>query len=328
MNAVKRSMHHTAGLAALAGLYLLSDPLSAQWSIKEDHPMAGKPGLRNQVFSEEEWNRSNFASEEELQWFRDAKYGMFIHFGLSTYKNENLSWGVCDARKLPDRGGVEKYPDWTRWPEKMALPDFDAQEVARIAKDSGMTYVILIVKHHDGFHLWDTAYSDFKITNTPFGRDFLAEIAEACRAAGLRFGVYYSQRDWYHPDYAPVDPERSIQAKKVVWEPKPGEENTHGPTHGKYLEYQRNVVRELCTKYGKLDVFWFDACWWGGMFTADMWDSENLTRMIRELQPGIINNRASIPGDFDTPEGRIGMFQNDRPWENSRCVHAAARGCP
>lgn len=294
--------------------------LSAQWSIKEDHPMADNTGVRFQVFSEEEWNASNFASEEELQWFRDAKYGMFIHFGLSTFANENLSWGVNHQRKLPDAGGSDKYLDWASWPEKLELPDFNAEDVARIAKDAGMTYVVLIVKHHDGFHLWDTDYSNFKVTNTPFGRDFTREIAIACRAAGLKFGIYYSQRDWYHPDYAPVDPERAEKVRGLTWKPKPGEANTHGPTHAKYLEYQANVVRELCTEYGKLDVFWFDAAYWGGMFTADMWDAENLTRMIRELQPGIvINNRASLPGDFDTPEGRVGFFQSERPWES--CMH-------
>jgi hypothetical protein len=94
-----------------------------------------------------------------------------------------------------------------------------------------------------------------------------------------------------------------------------------GARHAKYLEYQRNVCRELCTKYGKVDIFWWDAAWWGGMFTAEMWDAENLTRELRQLQPGILmNNRCSVPGDFDTPEQRLGFYQDGRPWESCMCL--------
>ena len=143
--------------------------------------------------------------------------------------------------------------------------------------------------------MWDTAYSDFKITKTPFGRDYLKELADACHQAEMPWGIYYAQREWYHPDYDPANPK--------------------GERHQRYLEYNRNVCRELCTKYGKLDFFWFDAAWWGAMFTADMWEAESLTRALRALQPHmLINNRASLPGDFDTPEQRAGFYQ-ERAWE-------------
>ena len=100
------------------------------------------------------------------------------------------------------------------------------------------------------------------------------------------------------------------------WKLKPGETSPVGPTHLKYLEYNKKAVKELLTQYGKVDIFWWDAAWWGGMFTAEMWDAENLTRMVRELQPHILqNNRASVPGDFDTPEQRLGSFQDWRLWE-------------
>jgi len=296
--------------------------LHGQWSVISDEPANDPRGksVLYQIFTQEEWDSSNFANQSDLQWFRDIKYGMFIHFGLSAYKEKDLSWGICETRKLPDQGsGPYPTEEWSSWKDDMALPEFDAKRVVQHAIDAGMRYIIVIAKHHDGFHMWDTAYSDFKITNTPFGRDFVKEIADACREAGMKFGIYYSQRDWYHPDYMPVNPAKSerVPGRSLSWRPKPGESDTLGESHQKYIDYQFNVCRELATKYGKLDVFWFDALYWGGMFSADMWESERLTRMIRELQPGIIiNNRASIPGDFDTPEQKVGSFQNHRPWES------------
>jgi alpha-L-fucosidase len=119
----------------------------------------------------------------------------------------------------------------------------------------------------------------------------------------------------------PVDPEKVEKQEGVNWTLKPGVKNPIGERHRKYLEYQERAIRELCTQYGKIDIFWWDAAWWGGMFTADMWDAERITRLIRELQPGIIlNNRCSVPGDFDTPEKRLGAFQNWRPWESCVCL--------
>ncbi|MFV0592527.1 MAG: alpha-L-fucosidase [Draconibacterium sp.] len=306
-------------LLALALLLVEIYTCSAQWSIKSQPGDKIKNGTQFQIFTPEGWEASNFATEKEMEWFNDARYGMFIHFGLSTYIGKELSWGMCYTRKAPD-GGHGPIADsvWTKYPEKFVFEDFDARRWVEIAQKTGMKYIVTIAKHHDGWHLWDTKYSDFKVTNTPFGRDYLKEIADACHEAGMKFGIYYSQRDWYHPDYAPVDTSLIIKhTGSYRSKPKPGvKEIKMGPTHQKYIDYQFNVVRELCTNYGKVDVFWFDAVWHGGMFTADMWDAERLTRMIRELQPGIIiNNRASVPGDFDTPEQKIGMYQQ-RPWES------------
>lgn len=293
--------------------------VKGQWSIKGDSTDKIARWNLLQKFTTEEWDASNFATEEEMEWFNDARYGMFIHFGLSTYIGNDLSWGMCYTRKTPDKGhGPIADSVWVKYPDHFIFNDFDAKKWIEIAKKAGMKYIVTVAKHHDGFHMWDTKYSAFKVTNTPFGRDYLKEIADACHAAGMKFGIYYSQRDWYHPDYEPVDtslvdiiPEAPFYtAKSGIKEVKPG------ANHQKYIDYQFKVIRELCTNYGKVDVFWFDACWWGGMFTAEMWESEKLTRMIRELQPGIIiNNRASIPGDFDTPEQKIGMYQF-RPWES------------
>jgi alpha-L-fucosidase len=306
---------------------LIANYSFGQWSV-----LAGDPRpLRDkgeqylyQVFTAKQWNASNFAKPESNKWYNDARYGMFIHFGLNSYVNKDMSWPIVYNRKAPDQGHGA-YPDsaWQKtWPSLFKLEKFNANEWVKIAKDAGMKYIVVIAKHHDGFHMWDTKYSDFKITNTPFKRDYLKEVIDACHKAKMPVGIYYSQRDWYHPDYAPID---TSTIKRIpnppYYEALPGKKVAPGPSHKKYIDYQFNVVRELLTKYGKIDIFWFDAVWWGGMFKADMWEAEKLTRMMRQLQPGIlINNRTSLPGDFDTPEHRIGMYQK-RSWESAMTLN-------
>lgn len=300
-----------------------------QWSVLDTDPRYLKNKANNhsyQPFTQAEWNASNFASAKDMQWFNDARYGMFISYGLSSYVNKDLSWPIVINHKMPDPGHGT-YPDsaWQKtWPSLWKMEKFNAAEWVQIAKDAGMKYMVIIVKHHDGFHLWDTKFSDFKITNTPFKRDYLRELVDACHKAKMPIGIYYSQRDWYHPDYAPYDTTKVDRTPAPPFvKAKPGQELVQGPTHKKYIEYQYNVIRELLTNYGKIDLFWFDALWFGGMFTADMWDAENLTRMMRKLQPHIIiNNRASIPGDYDTPEQRIGMYQS-RPWESCMTLNGS-----
>lgn len=303
----------------LAAILLSSLSSQAIWSHKQGDPQPSGGGA--QEFTKAEWEASNFATEQELQWFRDAKYGMFICFGLSTHMPSDLSWGMCRTRKAPDCGsGPVADEVWQGWTKEFKIEKFDAREWVDIAKRGGFKYIVLVVKHHDGFHLWDTAQSDFKVTNTPFGRDFTKEIVDACHEAKMPIGIYYSQRDWHHPDYCPVDPAKVVR-NGIHWTLNPGETSPLGERHRKYIEYQNKAVEELCTKYGKIDIFWWDAAWCGGMFTAEMWDAEALTRKIRQWQPGIvINNRASVPGDFDTPEQQLGNYQDWRPWESCICL--------
>jgi len=313
MKVIVPSRHALAGLLASA-MVIAAVTSHAQWSVRVDEGKSPKdmfaaddprqklPDYLFQPFMAREWDASNFAPPADVARFQDLRYGMFIHFGLSTYQGKDLSWGTVKSIKWPDKrkDGYVALPgpitdEYLQWPAQMRLEKFNATEWVRIAKESGFRYIVVISKHHEGFHMWDTAYSDFKITKTPFGRDYLKEIADACHQAEMPWGIYYAQREWYHPDYDP--------------------KNYKGELHQRYLEYNRNVCRELCTKYGKVDFFWFDAAWWGEMFTAEMWEAESLTRMLRELQPHmLINNRASLPGDFDTPEQRSGFYQ-ERAWE-------------
>ena len=186
---------------------------------------------------------------ERTRWFRQARFGMFIHFGLYT---------------IPGRG------EWIRSNEKMTIEDyqpyfeafnpteFNAQNWAREAKNAGMKYVVLTAKHHDGFCLFDSKYTDYKITNTVFGRDLVKEFVEAVRAEGLRVGLYFSLLDWYHPDY-PKYADRH--------HPMRGNETFKGEVidFERYLEFMHHQVEELVTKYGKLDILWFDFSY-GEMF--------------------------------------------------------------
>ena len=308
-------------LASVAMLALVTSVL-AQHAVRDDFPNGKGRGELFEHFTQTEWDASNFATPEAMNAWRDWRFGMFIHFGITAKAQKDLSWGSIGQRYAPDApsimaNGQKRTEEWTTWPANMKLEKFNAKEWVEIAKRAGFKYIVVGTKHHEGFHMWDTAFSDFKITKTPFGRDYLKELTDACHAAGMPIGFYFAQREWYHPDYQPVDLNK-VKMNGVHWKLNSGETSPLGPLHPKYQEYLRNVVRELCTKYGKIDIWWWDAVSWDGMFTKEMWDSENLTRMIRELQPGIvINNRASLPGDFDTPECRLGDYQDWRGWETT-----------
>lgn len=318
-------------ISLLLSFLILVIPATAQHAVRPDFPNWKSSGVKFEHFTKKEWDASNYAKSEDMKTWQDRRYGMFIHFGVTSMpENGDLSWGTVEPR-LPDgkgtmSNGEKRTEAWTRWPAQMKLEKFNAKEWVEIARKAGFQYIVVTTKHHEGFHMWDTAFSDFKITNTPFGRDYLKELTDACHQAGMPVGFYFAQREWYHPDYQPVDPAKVTMAGSHQWKLKPGETSPLGPRHAKYLEYEKNVIRELCTKYGKIDIWWWDATSWGTMFTAEMWDSENMTRMIRKLQPGIvINNRASLPGDFDTPEQHLGDFQEHRPWET--CIPISQRWC-
>jgi alpha-L-fucosidase len=237
------------------------------------------------------------------------RFGLLVSFGITTRDKAELSWGTVDKahRRMPDgdarSDGVHTPTEpWVNWANDLKLENFNADQWVKQAQDAGFKYIVFTAKHHEGFHFWDTQLSDFKVTKSPYGRDLLGELIAASHRAGMPVGIYYSQRDWYRPSYQPTG------------FGKDGKQP--GPEHRKYIDYQFSAVRELLTNYGKIDIFWWDALWWGGMFNKEMWDAERLTREVRRLQPHIVmNNRASVPGDFDTPEQRLGGFQNWRPFE-------------
>jgi alpha-L-fucosidase len=234
------------------------------------------------------------ANEQDVQQWREMKFGLFIHWGPVSLKGTEIGWsrgGERRGRKDKSTGSipVEIYDNLYKHFNPVK---FDADEWVQMAKDAGMKYLVFTSKHHDGFSMFDSKLTEYKITNSPFKRDVVKELADACHKAGLKLGYYYSPPDWYHPDYRTEN-------------------------HSRYIKFLHGQLREICSNYGKIDIIWFDGL--GGK--AQDWDSENLFRMIRQLQPHvIINNRAGLPGDHDTPEQRIGKFQNDRPWETCMTI--------
>ena len=136
--------------------------------------------------------------------------------------------------------------------------------------------------------MWNTEFNDFDMSATPFKRDIIGEMAKACEKAGMKYGIYYSQRDWHHPDYGPE-------------------------SMAKYNQYMRNQIKELLVRHPNITIMWFDS----GAFPYEIWEGDSHYRMIHELRPDIvINNRCGLPGDFNSPEQHIGDFDLERDWES------------
>lgn len=178
--------------------------------------------------------------------------------------------------------------EYQRYFDEFNPTDYDPKKWAHMAKQAGMKYMVLTAKHHDGFCLFDSQYTDFKSTNTRCGRDLVREYVDAVRGEGLKVGLYYSLLDWHHEDY----PHFSDSAHPMYQNPDYPDE---GRVWERYLEYMHNQVRELCTNYGKIDILWFDYSF--GEYSGEKWGATKLVNMVRTLQPGvIIDNRLEVSG--------------------------------
>lgn len=244
---------------------------------------------------------------QRMAWWRDARFGMFIHWGPVSLKGTEIGWSR-DAMGTAVYDNL--YKDFN--PVK-----FNADEWVAVAKAAGMKYIVLTTRHHDGFCLWDSKYSDYNIMKSPFGRDVVKELSEACRKQGIVYCSYYSICDWWHPLY-PFGNETGIQGKPHA-------------DMDKFNQYLKNQLAEQIRAYGPLGLVWFDGEWenpWTEARGIDMYNT------LRQLQPSIIvNNRVGksrkgmegvsgtgFAGDYDTPEQRIGGFNMDRPWETCMTI--------
>lgn len=233
------------------------------------------------------------ANAARLAWWREARFGLFIHWGPVSIKGTEIGWS---------RGAQVPQEEYDALYQAFNPAEFDARQWVAVAKQAGMKYLVFTTKHHDGFCMFDTQETDFNIMHSPFQRDVVRELAEACREAGIAFGTYYSVCDWHHPDFPHGSPG--------------GQTLKPHPNLDRYEQYLRSQVRELITQYGPLLILWFDVAQ-----DFDAQRGQGVVDYVRSLQPDIIiNNRCVVPADYDTPEQRIGGFNRARPWETCMTI--------
>jgi len=235
------------------------------------------------------------ASECGINWFQDVKFGMFIHWGLYSLIGRG-EW-VMHWEKIP-------VPEYEGLVSQFNPVEFNADAWVKLAADTGQKYMVITSRHHDGFSMYNTALSEYKVTNTPFKRDPIAELAEACsRNSQVKLGFYVSLLDWHHPAY------RFRQESSLAWED--------------YIGFLQGQVQELCTHYGDLASFWFDGDWPRHHITEEnayflaggSFEYEKLYGIIRELQPDAVvhNNRHDKPLPGEDVQG----FEQDLPGANT-----------
>jgi alpha-L-fucosidase len=223
--------------------------------------------------------------QRRMAWWHQAKFGMFIHFGLYA-AHARHEWAM-EMEAIP----VAEYQKFTAG---FNPAPGSPRKWAQLAKAAGMKYMVLTSKHHEGFCNWDTKLTNYNAVQFGPRRDIIREYVEAARAEGLKVGFYYSLMDWHHPDGARCATDEAARRR--------------------FVDYTHGLIRELMTNYGKIDVLWYDVSW---PLDARGWESEKMNQMVFALQPDIIvNNRNNLAGDFSTPEQTIKAEEGGRAWES------------
>src|SRR5580693_243493 len=223
--------------------------------------------------------------ERRMQWWHDARFGMFIHWGLYSVLGRH-EWAM-EEEGIP-------VAEYQLLANRFTPQPNAARAWARLAKQAGQKYMVMTTKHHEGFCLFNTQYTDYCAPKQACGRDLVKEFVEAVRGEGLRVGFYYSLMDWHHPDGA-----RCL---------------TDEAARRRFVDYIHGQVRELLTNYGKIGVLWYDVSW---PLNVQGWESEKMNKMVFDLQPQIIvNNRNALAGDFATPEQQITAAAGGHAWES------------
>jgi len=223
------------------------------------------------------------SNSERTAWYRRAKFGMFVHWGPYSQASVEASWPIM----APKPGGISEEA-YRALPKTFNPQKFDPTAWVDLARLAGQKYMVFTTKHHDGFCMFDSAYTDYKITNTPYGKDIVAQLAKSCHEDQMPLGLYYSPPDMHHADFRDTS--------------RPASENWHGQPERSvwqsYLAYMQLQLRELLTRYGPVALIWFD-----GLNNQEKYDGARVLRMIAELQPAtLVNDRLGVDGDYETPE--------------------------
>ena len=251
--------------------------------------------MLNHGLSRREWLAATAASAavaqtseadraRRMKWWHEAKFGMFIHWGLYSVLGRH-EW-VMENEGIPVR-------EYERLAQRFVPRPHAARDWARLARRAGQKYMVMTTKHHEGFCLFGSKLTSYCAPQQACGRDLVKEYVEAARGEGLRVGFYHSLMDWHHPDGARCATDEAARRR--------------------FVDYVHGQIRELLTGYGKIDILWYDVAW---PLDAAGWESEKMNQMVFGIQPDIIvNNRNRLAGDFSTPEQRIEGDKAGRAWE-------------
>jgi alpha-L-fucosidase len=241
--------------------------------------------------------KNSAVANERMDSFMKDRFGMFIHWGPVTLRGTEIGWSRGEQVSMADYDSLYKEFNPTL---------FNADEWVKTAKDAGMKYLVLVAKHHDGFCLWPTTYSDLNIMHTPYKKDVVGEVAKACRKQGIRFCIYFTVLDWHDADYPVHRMGKDTKGNMPV-----------------FVQRMKDELKEIITKY-KPEILWFDG-YWEAPWTSDY--GRDVYRFIKSIDPQIlINNRLGkdyssltakdAVGDFMTPEQTIGKLNMSEPWES------------
>jgi alpha-L-fucosidase len=247
------------------------------------------------------------AEPDTLQWFRDARLGIFIHWGIYSEGKNSESWAFHD--------GAMSHDEYFAQAKTFTAAHYHPEQWAALFKEAGARYAVLTSKHHDGFALWDTKLSKLNaVDGSPAGRDLVGPYCEALRQAGLKVGLYFSHLDWSHPDYASILPPGAKVQRRPEYSNPWG--YPQGPEHPeaweRFLAFHRGQLRELGTRYHP-DLFWFDGDW---ERSAEQWRFKELRELLKAMNPKVVlNSRMGGYGDYETPEQYIPLVAPKGPWE-------------
>ena len=227
---------------------------------------------------------AELSGQDRTEWYREAKFGMFIHWGPYSVASVEASWPIM----VPEAKWGITEAEYRALPRRFDPEKFDPAAWVQLAKEAGQRYMVFTTKHHDGFCMFDSSYTNYKITKTPYKRDVVAMLAAAAKAEGMPLGFYYSPPDMNHPGFR--DTSKPVSA---TWHGDPTR-----PEWPLYLDYMELQLSELLTRYGDVRLVWFD-----GLGNQEKYNGRRYQDLIHRLQPAaLINNRIGLPGDFETPE--------------------------